>query len=248
MHDLQLRAAAVKELRSGATLRDVSERAGISRSTLRDWLTQPEPKMRPSHCPICSDARFPPREQYVYLLGMYLGDGYVSRAARTTALRISCDDGWPGVMAECDRALRAVSLRPVYRVRRDGRSDLTTLWSHWPCFFPQHGPGVKHNRRITLAPWQQALVDADPRPLIRGLLHSDGCRSANTVHRPLPSGTRTYSYPRYFFSNMSDDIQGIFTNALDQLGIAWRKNRFNSISIARREAVAALDLFVGPKT
>jgi hypothetical protein len=124
---------------------------------------------------------------------------------------------------------------------------VTTLWKHWPCLLPQHGPGVKHTRPIILTRWQRDLVSADPRPLVRGLLQSDGCRITNTVHRPLPSGTRTYSYPRYFFSNMSTDIQTIFTDALDQLGIAWRQNRYNSISVARREAVAALDTFVGPK-
>jgi hypothetical protein len=47
---------------------------------------------------------------------------------------------------------------------------------------------------------------------------------------------------------MSGDIRGIFTDALDLLGIAWRQNRFNSISVARAEAVAALDEFVGPKS
>ena len=67
-----------------------------------------------------------------------------------------------------------------------------------------------------LTPWQQALVHDDPRPLIRGLIQSDGCRSLNTVHRDLPSGRRTYRYPRYFFSNMSADIRGIFTDALDE--------------------------------
>jgi hypothetical protein len=79
------------------------------------------------------------------------------------------------------------------------------------------------------------------------LLHSDGCRSIDTVRRALPSGTRTYSYSRYLFSNTSLEIQGIYTDALDLLGIAWRRNRWNSISVARREAVAALDEFVGPK-
>lgn len=90
------------------------------------------------------------------------------------------------------------------------------------------------------------MVD-DPRPLIRGLLHADGCRAMNTIHHDLPSGPRSYSYPRYFFSNMSTDILGIYTDALDLLGIAWKQNRFNSISVARRDAVAALDQFVGPK-
>jgi hypothetical protein len=36
--------------------------------------------------------------------------------------------------------------------------------------------------------------------------------------------------------------------ALDQVGVEWRYNRPNSISIARRAAVAVLDEHVGPKT
>jgi hypothetical protein len=96
--------------------------------------------------------------------------------------------------------------------------------------------------------WQERI---DPRHkasfILRGLLHSDGCRATNTVHRSLPGGIRSYSYPRYFFSNTSDDIRELFTDTLDRLGIAWRQNRHNSISIARREAVEALDVFVGPK-
>jgi hypothetical protein len=113
---------------------------------------------------------------------------------------------------------------------------------------PQHGVGVKHRRTIALTDWQWQMIGSDPRGLVKGLLHSDGCRAMNTIHHDLPSGRRTYAYPRYLFSNVSTDIQGIFTDALDILGIAWRRNRWNSISVARREAVAALDEFVGPKT
>jgi hypothetical protein len=248
MYDQEVRHAAINALRDGESLRALSGRIGISRSTLRSWRAHPEPSARVSGCPICSTADFPPQREYVYLLGMYLGDGCVSAAARTTALRIACANDWPGVMDECERAMHLVSTRPVYRVAAIGCTQLTTLWKHWPCLFPQHGPGKKHLRRIALAAWQRDLVNADPKPLIRGLLHSDGCRSWNTVHRPLPSGTRTYAYPRYLFSNVSTDIQTIFTDALDLLEIPWRRNRWNSISVARRDAVAALDVFVGPKT
>jgi hypothetical protein len=120
----------------------------------------------------------------------------------------------------------------------------TRQWLH---VIPQHGPGRKHERRIVLEPWQAALVDADPRPLVRGLLHSDGCRVTNWTEQRVGGTKKRYTYPRYFFSNVSADIRGIFTDALDQLGIAWRQNNWNSISIARRSAVAALDEFVGPK-
>jgi hypothetical protein len=65
--------------------------------------------------------------------------------------------------------------------------------------------------------------------------------------RPLLAGPKRYEYPRYFFSNESADIIGLCTWALDLLGIAWRLPRVNAVSVARREAVAALDAFVGPK-
>jgi hypothetical protein len=35
--------------------------------------------------------------------------------------------------------------------------------------------------------------------------------------------------------------------ALDRVGVAWRLNRPNSISIARRSSVALMDEHVGPK-
>jgi hypothetical protein len=161
--------------------------------------------------------------------------------------RIACADAYPEIMAECERAMRDVWSRSVYRLQRQGCTMLTTLWQHWPCLFPQHGRGKKHDRTIVLTGWQLDLVKGDPRGLVRGLIHSDGCRATNEVHRWLPSGTRTYSYPRYFFSNESADIRGIFTDALDLLGIAWKQNRHNCISVARKEAVEALDAFIGPK-
>ena len=80
--------------------------------------------------------------------------------------------------------------------------------------------------------------------LIRGLIHSDGCRSINKI----VTRGKPYSYPRYFFANESGDILAIMGRTLDQVGVAWRFNRPNSISVARRDAVALMDLHVGPKT
>lgn len=58
---------------------------------------------------------------------------------------------------------------------------------------------------------------------------------------------RRHAYTRYSFSNRSEDIKAILCDHLDLLGIAWRRASDVNISIARREAVAALDEFVGPK-
>jgi hypothetical protein len=65
----------------------------------------------------------------------------------------------------------------------------------------------------------------------------------NTVR----NGDREYAFPRYQFSNRSDDIRGIFCHHLDLLDIPWRRmNRWN-VAVSRREGVARLDEFIGPK-
>ena len=52
---------------------------------------------------------------------------------------------------------------------------------------------------------------------------------------------------RYHFSNRSEDILGLFTDALDALGIPWRPSNKHTISIYRKAATARLDEFIGPK-
>ena len=112
-----------------------------------------------------------------------------------------------------------------------------------PCLFPQHGAGKKHERVIKLADWQQRAVERHPHLLLRGLIHSDGCRFTNTVRH----GTKVYEYPRYNFTNRSDDIRRIFCNACDLLGVEWRVMNAWNISVARRASVSRLDEFIGPK-
>ncbi|MGQ0804556.1 MAG: transcriptional regulator, partial [Actinomycetota bacterium] len=61
------------------------------------------------------------------------------------------------------------------------------------------------------------------------------------------AGLKRYEYPRYMFKNESGHILGIFTHACQLLAIDWRWDGTTQISIARRESVAKLDSFVGPK-
>ena len=107
---------------------------------------------------------------------------------------------------------------------------------HWPCLFPQHGPGRKHTRKIELEKWQLAIVQQYPGEFAKGLFHSDGWRGVNRVRRGLVDGDRWYEYPRYLFKNESMDILRLCGEALDQLAVAWRYSRRNTISVARREA------------
>lgn len=128
-----------------------------------------------------------------------------------------------------------------------GAVDVNSQSKHWPCLFPQHGPGRKHERKIALVAWQQKIVDGFTEEFVRGLIHSDGCRTTNRVRKRLRDGDRWYEYPRYNFTNVSLDIQRLFTDALDRLGIAWAQMNAKNISVAKREAVGRLDEFVGPK-
>jgi hypothetical protein len=85
-----------------------------------------------------------------------------------------------------------------------------------------HGPGRKHARTIALEAWQQEIVADFTKEFIRGLVHSDGSRSTDRVRHGLKNGERRYEYPRYFFTDESADIMGLFTDALERLGIEWR--------------------------
>ena len=129
----------------------------------------------------------------------------------------------------------------VGTVSKVGWVEIYACWRHWPCLFPQHGPGRKHLRPIVLHDWQQRLVAAYPKQLIRGLIHSDGCRVVNRVRN------RRYAYPRYFFTNTSEDILQIFREACDAVEVDYRMSNRNTVSIARRTSVTKLDSFIGPK-
>lgn len=67
------------------------------------------------------------------------------------------------------------------------------------------------------------------------------------MRRTLTTGPKRYRYPRYQSSNKSTDILNIFTDALDTIGVDWTRPSDRDISVARREDVAFLDTFVGPK-
>jgi hypothetical protein len=188
---------------------------------------------------------------YSYLLGAYLGDGYVADTGRSFQLVIALDAAYPEIIDECARAvvLSLPSSRPHVRRHRVHRSVRVEAGSKlWPELFPQMGPGRKHERPIVLAPWQREIVERETWQFVRGLIHSDGCRSINRFKTRLPSGrVAEYAYPRYFFSNLSPDIRGLFCEACDRLGLRSTQSNHRNISISHRASVALLDEFVGPK-
>jgi hypothetical protein len=161
-------------------------------------------------------------------------------------LQIANDERYPRLNQEIAATIRLVkpTASPCLR-GGSGMIRIEARWKHWVCLFPQHGAGRKHLRRIELVDWQREIVAKYPERLLRGLFHSDGSRFVNWASK---ADGRRYYYPRYMFSNESDDIRQILTDALDLLGIAWRRPRRSVIAVSRKEAVGALDGFVGPKS
>jgi hypothetical protein len=233
---------------------EVERATGVPRRTVLDWRRARRDERRIGSEPPClscghseHDFQKLPRPSYAYLLGLYLGDGHISRYPRAWRLRISLDMMWPGIMLACSNAMQAVF--PQNRVtfcQPDPNSwcAVAAVYSkQLICLFPQHGPGPKHLRPIELTDWQDELVREQPEKFLRGLIHSDGCRFINRVR----GKGKSYEYPRYNFTNASDDIRGLFTHTCDLLGIEWRRMNVRNISVARRASVARLDEFVGPK-
>jgi hypothetical protein len=124
---------------------------------------------------------------------------------------------------------------------------LGAFWKHWPCLFPQHGPGRKHERPIVLAPWQREVVDEFTGDFLRGLFHSDGARVNNWATRTVGGVRRRYEYPRWQFRNASEDILGLCGQALDQVGVSWRRSGPRTLSVSRQDDVRRLDELIGPK-
>lgn len=188
-----------------------------------------------------------PSQPYAYLLGLYLGAGCISQHPhRVYCMRIMFDSVYPGIVNECCAALESIfpnkSAHPG--LRRDCNCFEVSMYSkHWPCFFPQHGPGHKHLRPIRLVEWQQTIVEANRKPFIRGLIHSDGTRIIATERK----SSYVRRAPRYAFSNKSEDIKRLFCESCDAVGVRWTRPSDRQIAIYRKASVALLDEFVGPK-
>ncbi|MGY3335695.1 hypothetical protein ACVW0K_001794 [Streptomyces filamentosus] len=258
-HGTEVRQQALTLLRGGTGNADVARRLNVPLGTVGYWKHMDRakrgecPGREVPVCPRC-DGRELDMPAYAYLLGLYLGDGHIvhNRAMRVPSLSIFCTDTWPGLVDACVDAMQSVI--PGNRattVQRKGCKEIKISFKHLPCLFPQHGPGKKHERVIALEAWQQEIVDAHPWKFVRGLIHSDGCRITNWTTRLIGGERKRYEYPRYFFTNVSDDIRLLYTNALDRLGVEWthctRAGRPYNISVARKASVALMDAHVGPK-
>jgi hypothetical protein len=246
MRTLAERRQVNKWLARGASDYAIAGITGIPRSTVQRCRTHPLSGPRKSGRR--DPWRPPDPAAYAYLLGLYLGDGCLGRNG--SPLMIALDARYPNIVTAAQAAIETTvpgiathRYRPIENLVRVVASS--PLWRE---AFPQHGVGRKHERSIELVDWQREITTSHPEALLRGLIHSDGCRTMNRFKTKLPSGrVAAYEYPRYFFSNLSEDIRRIFCEHCELLGIRWTQSNPRNISISHRKSVALMDEFIGPK-
>ncbi len=236
----------------GAT--QIAASTGVRRETVSMWLAGRVPRSAlPAHASDCTACGGDHHRldslpaSYAYLLGLYLGDGCISSHPREVfRLRVVLDARYPEIIREAGNAMAVIV--PKSRVgdvqHGSGAVEVSSYSKTWPCFFPQHGSGKKHERCIRLVDWQKRLADEFPGLLLRGLIHSDGCRFINT-------GRGGWRAPRYSFVNTSADICGLFCRACDLLGLRWTtapSRATRTVYVSRVADVELLDFYVGPKS
>lgn len=231
-----------------------AEQHGVAIKTIRRWRrdyqrrgkTRGQTHLAPP-CPVCDEADLD-QAAYSELLGWYLGDGHISRGRRAFNLHVFNDQRYAEANTRIADLMRLVKPGGRPHVRLAPGCVITTVsWQHWPCLFPQHGPGRKHERPIVLEPWQRQIVEQHPTPFLRGLFHSDGCRVRNWATRMVAGEKKRYDYPRWQFCNASIDIRELCCWALDLVEIPWRQSNARIISVSTRAGVARLDELIGLK-
>jgi hypothetical protein len=226
---------------------------GVPRGTVQRWRQRGRPPQTCATRTAADSWAIVDPATYCYLLGVYLGDGHVMhRAPASWVLRVACDQAYPSIIGEVRRAMD-LTFPPRLSTQiasSSACSDVVSICHPGVGLaFPQHGPGRKHLRPIVLADWQLELTHSNPGALIRGLIHSDGCRVMNRFRTKLPSGhVAEYEYVRYFFSNLSADIRQIFRDHCELLGIRVTQSNHRNLTVSHRDSVATLERLVGPKT
>jgi len=201
----------VKKLyESGMSMNQIAKHTGIHRSTIRYWVIN-NFNIK-SRCEPKSDIKFSELdENYVYILGQYLGDGYISKHPRTYRMRIFNTQKYTELSNRIELALAHIFTgNKIHQYHtKHNTTEISVYSKHLPILFPQHGEKHKHERKIELTTWQRELIKIHPWDFISGLIHSDGtiCNYKNSTYIQ--------------FSNKSEDIHDIFTWVCDLVNIKY---------------------------
>ena len=189
-YDMTKYRAVMDLLGTGLSDYKIAAQTGVKRGTVRNWRCATHTPQTVERQELAATWFVRDGEAYCYLLGAYLGDGTVC-IQKATWLQIVNDRRYPGINSEILAAMATTFPGRSPRIHPSARGESNVLCITHPAVlqaFPQHGAGRKHLRPIVLADWQLELTHAHPGSLLRGLIHSDGCRVVNRFRTKLPSG------------------------------------------------------------
>lgn len=200
------------------------------------------------------------RERYAYLLGIFLGDGCLSKDKKNVyRIRVSCDAKYTGIIQKIQSTIEHILPNNkvglvIHEMNKGIPSciDVCCYSKDWVLLFPFYKPGRKHTYKIQLEEWQERIIKDYPKEFWLGLFHSDGSRYIST-QKPCKKHSNIYSHTCYNFTQKSKDIMNLFIWCSGLLGLET-KARMRSdgscyvVSIYKQKYVAFLDTFAGAKT
>jgi hypothetical protein len=151
----------------GALDRENAEICGVSISSVRHWRSgsrrSGQGRREVARCPRCH-ARDLDESAYGYLLGLYLGDGHITKGRRDVyALSIKCCDAWPGLRDQTRIALSAVMpTSRVFSVARPGCTEIKSTSKHRRVCFRSMGPGGSTSAKSSLSRGRRRSLATTP--------------------------------------------------------------------------------------
>jgi len=163
----------------GDSLRLIAEKLGLSFSAVRYHVRDIQVEtsnLRGPHGRKPNVVRPPlvPSEDLAYLLGVFAGDGCLSRLPRTFKFSIACDNRYPDLIAKYAALLeRLTGCPPIVQPRRESKAtDVMLHGVDLPTLF-----GIPCGRKTESGFQSPAWVFEEPdylKPFVRGLIETDG--------------------------------------------------------------------------
>lgn len=154
-------------------------------------------------------------KDYVYILGLYLADGCISKFPRTFRLRLFFHSENNEDIIQ--RSIKSLSrLFPKNKInilkRKDCKCKVVSLYnSALDEIFPQHGIGPKSSRVLKLTKWQKSAITKHTGTFLKGLFDGDGSRYFNNARQ----------LECVQFTNKSKELLEWFTDGLDKFNIKY---------------------------
>ncbi len=238
-----------QRLAEGASQRQIARELGVDKSTIHYWIkhafsTGTRAAEELSHLKIIEWCNKHSAE-YAYLLGCYLGDGHIVIMPRTQKLSIYNDNRYPDIIQDQNIALQKIfpnNKITNYQQLYSRCLEVNVHNKFLSKLFPQHGPGKKHDRDVSLQDWQWDIVWKEPECFIKGLIDSDGSYYLQTQRN---ANGMVHAGMRYQFTNKSLDIIDMYLIVMDKLNISvhptTRKNGTINVLTQKTSEVEKLD-------